>query len=237
MEENKTIETTQPKKKKFPIGRIIFLLLVCVAAYFIWQNHVEKQREIEANTVRYEDVMNDPYTEEDIIILDAVRELQTFAEFVAQNPDPDLYLCHPYYVAGQHIVWRLHHFRVEDEVGKTYDLSYAYLSPKAAVRVDEACRGIMFDDLSDRGKLEYVAICKEIYAALGKSYNIFDIGEDCHDMDKSLERFRIVRETEAVEEPPKELTATQQKIAEWKEAFLAWSAEVQAKNRERLNQK
>ena len=118
-----------------------------------------------------------------------------------------------------------------------YDLSYAYLSPKATVRVDKACQGIKFDDLSDRGKFEYVAICKEIYAALGESYNIFDIGGDCHDMDKSLERFRIVREPEAVEEPPKELTATQQKIAEWKESFMAWSAEVQAKNRERLAEK
>ena len=68
MEENKTIEATQPKKKKFSIGKIFFLLLVCVTAYFIWQNHVEKQKEIEVNTVRYEDVMNDPYTEEDIVV-------------------------------------------------------------------------------------------------------------------------------------------------------------------------
>lgn len=229
MEENKTIEATQPKKKKFSIGKIFFLLLVCVTAYFIWQNHVEKQKEIEVNTVRYEDVMNDPYTEEDIIILDTVRQIQDYAEFVSENPDDDLYNFGAYLEARK-LIYRLHSFRTTDDI----DLKNTPIAGKGVILVDEACHGILFDDLSDKGKLEYVAICKEIYSTLGSTYDLFSAGADCHNFDKALEDFRIVREPETVEEPPKELTATQQKIAEWKEDFLTWSAEVQAKNRERL---
>ena len=232
MEETKTFETTQPKKKKFPIGKIIFLLLVCVAAYFIWQNHVEKQREIEANTVRYEDVMNDPYTEEDIIILDAVHQIQEYANFIAANPDNNLYHFGSYSEA-ENIFFRLHYFVLNE-----FDLKNTPLDPKGSGRVvDAACEGIMFDNLSSRAKMEVIEICKEVYAELDETYSFFGIADEYHGMDTYLEEFRILREPEEVEEPPKELTATQQKIAEWKEAFLAWSAEIQAKNRERLGKR
>ena len=223
MEESKIIEATQPKKKKSPVGKIIFLLLICVAAFFIWRSHEAKQSEIEANTVRYEEVMNDPYTEEDIIILDAVREIQTYAEFLVANPDDESFH------RAKGLILRLHGFFIED-----LDLKNVPLAIGGAVVVDTACHGILFDDLSDKGKLEYISICKEIYATLGAAYELFDVNSECYEYDKSLDDFRIVREPEEVEEPPKELTATQQKIAEWKEAFLAWSAEVQAKNRERF---
>lgn len=217
------------KTKKVPIGKILFLLLVCVAAFFIWRSHEAKQSEIEANTVRYEDVMNDPYTEEDIVVLDTVQQIKDYADFVATNPNCELYLFNSYYEA-RNLVYRLHGFLTYGE----YGLSGINLKCDGSLVTDEACRGIMFNDLSHRGQFEYIAICKEIYTALGATYDLFSAGADCHTFDKTLEDFCIVREPEEVEEPPKELTATQQKIAEWKEAFLAWSAEIQAKNRERF---
>lgn len=229
MDERNSLETTQTRKKKTPIGKIIFLLLACVAIFLIWHNYTEKQQELEANTVRYEDVMNDPYTEEDIVVLDTVQQIRSYADFVADNPNDELYLFNSYYEA-RNLAYRLHGFLTYGE----YGLCGINLKCDGSVVTDKACHDIMFNELSHKGQLEYVAICKEIYSTLGSTYDLFSAGADCHNFDKALEDFRIVREPETVEEPPKELTATQQKIAEWKEDFLTWSAEVQAKNRERL---
>ena len=190
MEEIKKIEEkTNTKIKKFNGKKVVAVLLSGAILVGVGYHKLEQKKEIEENKITYEDVMYDEYTEEDLIIMDTVKQIQEYADFVAKNPDDNLYLFNAYYEA-RNLVFRLHGFRIYD----SYGLNGINLKCDGSVVVDEACRGIMFNDLSNRAKLEYISACKEIYMVLGQTYDLFSSNADCHDMDKSLEDFYILPE-------------------------------------------
>ena len=190
MEEIKKIEEkTNTKIKKFNGKKVVAVLLSGAILVGAGYYKIEQKKEIEENKITYEDVMYDEYTKEDLIIVNTVNEIKAYAEFVAQNPNDDLYNFGSYLEARK-LVYRLHSFRTTNDI----DLKNTPLAGKGVVLVDEACHGIMFNDLSNRGKLEVVEICKEIYAILGETYDLFSSNADCYNMDKSLENFYILPE-------------------------------------------
>lgn len=189
MEEIRKIEEkTNTKIKKFNGKKVVAILLSGAILVGVGYHKIEQKREIEENKIIYEDVMYDEYTQEDIIIIDAVKQIQEYAEFIAKNPDNDLYNFGSY-IEAENLIFRLHYFCIINE----FDLKNTALDGKGSGKVvDEACNGIMFNDLSNRGKLEVIEICKEIYAALDETYDLFGLNSEYHGMDKSLEDFYIL---------------------------------------------